>query len=99
MRSLLTILLLLPACTLAAASPPRVHRAIDSDDAYKNNCMRCHTALPAYSPRMNKTIMLHMQQAANIPRDEAEAILRYLNGDPAEPRKGVQPAGAQQLNK
>jgi len=41
--------------------------------------MRCHAALPQYSPRINKTIMLHMRLAANLPGDEAQAILEYLN--------------------
>jgi hypothetical protein len=68
-----------------AAHSKASHRNIDADDAYKNNCMRCHTALPQYSPRMNKTVIMHMKQAANIPGDEAEAILGYLNGAPASP--------------
>ena len=74
---------LLSATALLMAAPPQAHHPIDPDDAYKNHCMRCHTALPQYSPRMNKTILLHMKQAANIPGDEAEAIRRYINGDPA----------------
>ena len=65
----------------ASSTSSKKHHAIDPDDAYKNNCMRCHTGLPQYNPRMSKTIMLHMRQDANIPGDEADAILEYLRGN------------------
>ncbi len=74
------LLPLLSAC-LAQAADHKTHQAVDPDDAYKNNCMRCHAALPEYSPRMNKTIMMHMRVAANLPADQAQAILEYLNGE------------------
>ena len=74
------LLPLLSAC-LAQAADHKTHQAVDPDDAYKNNCMRCHAALPQYSPRMTKTIMMHMRVAANLPADEAQAILEYLNGE------------------
>lgn len=72
------------ASTTAAATGTNRHRVIDADNAYKNNCMRCHTALPQYSPRMNKTVLMHMRVDGNIPGDEAAAILDYLN-DASEP--------------
>src|SRR6266700_505617 len=68
------------ASTTSATTRSNRHRVIDPDDAYKNNCMRCHTALPQYSQRMNKTILMHMRVDGNIPGDEAEALLDYLNG-------------------
>ena len=34
----------------ASSTGYKHHRAIDADEAYKNNCMRCHTGLPQYSP-------------------------------------------------
>ena len=64
----------------ASATGSKHRRTIDADEAYKNNCMRCHTGLPQYSPRMNKTILMHMRVDANIPGDEADAILEYLRG-------------------
>ena len=64
----------------AASTSPKRRHAIDADEAYKNNCMRCHTELPQYSPRMSKTILMHMRVDGNIPGDEADAILEYLRG-------------------
>jgi cytochrome c5 len=64
----------------AASTSPKRRHAIDADKAYKNNCMRCHTELPQYSPRMSKTILMHMRVDGNIPSDEADAILEYLRG-------------------
>jgi hypothetical protein len=91
MKILLSLSLsLVIAPRVATAANPETHHAVDPDDAYKNNCMRCHTALPQYSSRMNKTIMMHMRLAANLPGNEAQAILEYLNGTPAPPAKAAQ---------
>src|SRR5262245_20674432 len=76
------------SAALAQAGENTTHRAIDPDAAYKNNCMRCHTSTQQYSPRMTKTIVMHMRVRANLPEDEAQAILEYLNGE-SEP---VRPA-------
>jgi hypothetical protein len=56
-------------------------RHIDPDEAYKNNCMRCHTSTQKYSPLMTETIVMHMRVRANLTQAEAEAILRYLLED------------------
>jgi hypothetical protein len=53
-------------------------RPVDPDDAYKNNCMRCHTSTQQYSPRVTKTILMHMRVRANLTQEEAQAILKYL---------------------
>jgi hypothetical protein len=58
---------------------------IDPDDAYKNNCMRCHTSTQQYSPRQTKTIVMHMRVRANLTQEEAEAILKYLTEDTPAP--------------
>ena len=58
---------------------------IDPDDAYKNNCMRCHTSTQQYSPRITKTIVMHMRVRANLTEEEAQAILRYLTEDVSGP--------------
>jgi hypothetical protein len=58
---------------------------IDPDDAYKNNCMRCHTSTQQYSPRKTKTIVMHMRVRANLTQEEAEAILKYLTEDSSGP--------------
>ena len=53
-------------------------KAVDPDDAYKNNCVRCHSAVRHYSPRMTATIVNHMRVRANMTAEETQAILRYL---------------------
>lgn len=59
--------------------------AVDPDDAYKNNCMRCHAAVRAYSPRMTATIVMHMRVRANMTAEESRAILQYLaDSSPAQ---------------
>jgi hypothetical protein len=73
------------ACLLPLSAQDS-RRQIDPDDAYKNNCMRCHTSTPQYSPRMTKTIVEHMRVRANLTQEEAQAILRYLTEDDSEPR-------------
>ena len=54
---------------------------IDPDDAYKNNCLRCHTSTQQYSLRKTKTVVMHMRVRANLTQEEAEAILHYLTDD------------------
>jgi hypothetical protein len=76
------------AAAVAQAGDNTTHRAIDPDAAYKNNCMRCHTSVQQYSPRMTKTIVMHMRIRANLPEDQAQAILEYLNGE-SEPVRPV----------
>src|SRR5438876_6887543 len=49
-----------------------------ADDAYKQNCTRCHAEVPKVNERMTKTILKHMRVRANLTHDEAKAILEYL---------------------
>jgi hypothetical protein len=58
---------------------------VDPDDAYKNNCMRCHSAVQDFSPSKTATIVMHMRVRANLTEEEAQAILRYLQDAPAKP--------------
>ena len=51
---------------------------LSADQAYKANCMRCHSELPKLRPRAMTTVLMHMRVRANIPQDEARAILDYL---------------------
>ncbi len=57
-----------------------VHRmhTLSGDDAYKQNCTRCHSEVPPVSTRRTKTIVRHMRVRANITAEEAQAILQYL---------------------
>ncbi len=50
-----------------------------ADDAYKQNCTRCHAEVPKLDPKRSNTIMRHMRVRANLSKDEAQAILDYLN--------------------
>jgi hypothetical protein len=89
MKTLFTFLLLLVcAAPLFAADNPK-KTAIDPDDAYKNNCMRCHGAVRQYSPRQTATIVIHMRVRANMTAEETQAILRYLmDSAPAKTAEG-----------
>jgi len=55
----------------------RMHM-VSADDAYKQNCTRCHSEVPPVSARRTKTIVRHMRVRANITAEEAQAILQYL---------------------
>ncbi len=55
----------------------RMH-TLSGDDAYKQNCTRCHSEVPPVSTRRTKTIVRHMRVRANITTEEAQAILQYL---------------------
>jgi hypothetical protein len=77
-RLLASLLLCLSASPVFAANNPR-KTSVDPDDAYKNNCMRCHSAVRQYSPRMTATIVTHMRIRANMTAEEMQAILQYLH--------------------
>jgi hypothetical protein len=87
MEGLMKIFLPLSAALIAATSllAQDRHRPIDPDDAYKNNCMRCHTSVQQFSPRMTKTIMMHKRVRARLTAEETKAILKYL-ADNAGPK-------------
>lgn len=57
----------------------RLPAGFSPDDAYKANCTRCHAEVPMMSSRKTRTIIQHMRVRANLTKDEAEAILEYLN--------------------
>jgi hypothetical protein len=75
-------------------------KAIDPDDAYKNNCMRCHSAVRQYSPRMTATIVKHMRVRANLTAEETRAILQYLNeNEPAKSTRASASGVKEQIRK
>ena len=69
--------------------------AVDPDDAYKNNCMRCHGPVRQYSPRQTATILMHMRVRANMTEEETQAILQYLGGSEPPPQQRPQQARVQ----
>jgi hypothetical protein len=86
MKTLLIVLLLITIAAPLVAGNNSKKTTVDPDDAYKNNCMRCHAAVREYSPRQTATIVMHMRVRANITAEETQAILQYLGGTvPAAP--------------
>ena len=69
-------------------SPPgkvekQPRKKLNGAELYALNCNRCHAE--RYAPERTadqwKTIMLHMRTRANIPAEQARAILQYLQDD------------------
>ena len=61
-----------------AKSDTRAKPRLSADQAYKANCTRCHSELPKLQPGGMVTVLMHMRVRANLPKDEARAILDYL---------------------
>ncbi len=68
----------LPVVKSEAAHPVHLARVVSGDDAYKQNCTRCHAEVSKVKDRMTNTIVRHMRVRANLTQDEAKAILEYL---------------------
>lgn len=79
-RIAITFALFLCALPLLAQENSK-RTPLDPDAVYKNNCIRCHSAVREYSPPMTQTIVIHMRVRANLTEDEYKAILRYLADD------------------
>lgn len=82
MKSALTLLLLCLTAVPGFAGEKPTPAAIDPDQAYKNNCLRCHAAVRTYSPRMTSAILMHMRVRANMTAEDTQAILQYLTDLP-----------------
>ena len=56
-------------------------------EIYALNCNRCHPERYAteFTASQWKTIMLHMRVRANLPADQAKAVLKYLQEDSGKP--------------
>lgn len=67
-----------PAVNAQTAEKAAAAKRISADQAYKANCTRCHSELPKLDARAMKTVLMHMQVRANLPKDDARAILDYL---------------------
>ena len=66
-----------PAQAPAKSDTPAKPR-LSADQAYKANCTRCHSELPKLQPSAMATVLMHMRVRANLPKDDARAILDYL---------------------
>ena len=90
--TLILAVALLGACALRAqnepqqpaSAPPPVKTEVPAkprltaDQAYRANCTRCHSELPKLEARGMSSVLMHMRVRANMPEDEARAILTYL---------------------
>jgi mono/diheme cytochrome c family protein len=63
------------------AQPPDAHadKKRDGDELFTENCSRCHNAPESFSPRVSGTIVRHMRVRAGLSKEDAQAILRFLN--------------------
>jgi hypothetical protein len=64
-----------------------VKKKLSGAELYAINCNRCHPERYAteFTPAQWKTIMLEMRVRANLPANEAKAILKFLQGDSGTP--------------
>ncbi len=62
-------------------------KKLSGADLYAIHCNRCHPERYATerSPAQWKTIMLHMRVRANLPANDAKAVLKYLQEDSGTP--------------
>ena len=54
-------------------------KASDGAEKFQQNCSRCHNAPEGFSPRISGTIVRHMRVRASLSKEDAEAILHFLN--------------------
>ncbi len=62
-------------------------RKLTGAELYAINCNRCHPERYAteWTAAQWKTLMLHMRVRANLPADQAKAVLKYLQEDSGTP--------------
>ena len=51
----------------------------EGEKKFQQNCSRCHNAPEGFSPRIAGTIVRHMRVRASLSKQDAEAILHFLN--------------------
>ncbi len=76
-----------PSTNQPPARPKQVQKkprkALSGAELYAIHCNRCHPE--RYAPERTaaqwQTILLHMRTRANLPADQARAILKYLQED------------------
>jgi cytochrome c5 len=68
----------------ASANAPAIHPVqddsmrLEGEKRFHSNCGRCHSAPPAFAPRMMATIVRHMRVRATITDDDMHLILHYM---------------------
>jgi mono/diheme cytochrome c family protein len=68
-------------------APKPARKRITGAELYQINCGRCHPERYAseFTPAQWKSIVTHMRVRANIPAQQAKAILKYLQEDSGTP--------------
>ena len=51
----------------------------DGQKVFEQNCSRCHNAPQGFSPRISGTVVRHMRVRAGLSKEDAQAVLRFLN--------------------
>jgi cytochrome c5 len=51
----------------------------DGEKKFQQNCSRCHNAPESLSPSIAGTVVRHMRVRASLSKQDAEAILHFLN--------------------
>ena len=83
-----------PAAKPAKAAPSETKtpkkaakKKLTGQELYAINCNRCHNERypTEFTAAQWKTIMLEMRVRANLPADQAKAILKYLQEDSGTP--------------
>jgi cytochrome c5 len=49
------------------------------EQAFKQNCSRCHDAPQSFSPRISGTVIRHMRVRASLNAQDEKRILKFLN--------------------
>jgi mono/diheme cytochrome c family protein len=75
-----------PASEKQVAKKP-AKKKLTGAEIYAINCNRCHPERYAteFTASQWKSIMLHMRVRANLPADQAKAVLKYLQEDSGKP--------------
>jgi cytochrome c5 len=60
---------------------PAVHvtQQRDGQKVFEQNCSRCHNAPQGFSPSISGTVVRHMRVRAGLSKEDAQAVLRFLN--------------------
>ena len=71
------------SCATRAPAKPEAQQKLTGQDLFAIHCARCHPERYATerTAAQWQTIMLHMQVRANLPPDQAKAVLKYLQED------------------
>jgi cytochrome c5 len=51
----------------------------DGQKVFDQNCSRCHNTPQGFSPRITGTVVRHMRVRAELSKEDADAVLRFLN--------------------